>query len=489
MPTKASTPGATTKGAPALSYHWDWQKQAFEQMTSAQYKALQSAWFKKHPKTRMPTGPAKGKVPTVDQVKVIAAKRKAMIPKGVSKLLKAWGKKETGEPSSFQQLRNIRQDEQNYVDSFNHNDFLPADTATMVNGVWTMEPTDLAARMGKLQEVEHKYLDPAQMKLLAEAPLTKKAVKNAQDRHKSLLKLARTIKAKIRNILKEIAKQQAIVKKEYIAATKAKTSKDRTKHAVAAIQAQNRVNDLTLALGSSTKGIGGDLNTLVNPTSGLIGKYNNTTSALQTSLWAYSDQSKIGDPNSKVPPPVVGFLSIPDRQKTLTDLYNSVHQEMAAVSGTQATTVDNSAALAYAQQQANALQQMYNVSQAQYKVLGNIGSITDLGPLGGYSASNWTTFLGSFATGIANVPMQGLAELHKGEAVIPASQNPFTNGTGMGAEVHLHLHGDADKWVQQVEAVVDGKKAEIVQAANNAIGFKVGTARQTPMSPGRVARY
>ena len=37
----------------------------------------------------------------------------------------------------------------------------------------------------------------------------------------------------------------------------------------------------------------------------------------------------------------------------------------------------------------------------------------------------WSNFLGSFETGINNVPREGFAYLHQGEAVIPASQNPM----------------------------------------------------------------
>ena len=476
------TKKAKSHKPPSTSYHWNWQKGAFEAMTAAQYKALQAAWFKGHKKTKMPTGPSKAKVPSINQVKVIAAKRKAMMPKGLGKLLKGMGKKEAGEPGSFQKVRDIRQREQNYMDSFNHVDFLPTDTPVYENGVWTMDPTALSARMARLQTIEQQYLDPAQKVLNTEPSATAKAVKDAKEKHKALLRIVDTIKKKIHAINQEINKQQAIIKKESQAAVKAKTTSERTRHTVNAIKAQNRINDLTLAIGTTTKGFEGNLKGLTSSTSGEVGKYANTIPALTDSLAYYSDQSKIGDPNNKSPAPVLGFLSIPDRQKTLSDAFDSVHQEMAAVSGTPAAAAPNTSLIQAQQASALANQQLASAITAQNAVFAGFPGVSA-------PASSWTSFLGSFASGIANVPFDGMAAIHKGEAVIPASMNPFTgNSTGAG-HIQVHLHGDAQRFAKDVEVLVDGKKAEIVSEVNNVLGFAAGRAASSANSPSQIARY
>jgi TP901 family phage tail tape measure protein len=190
------------------------------------------------------------------------------------------------------------------------------------------------------------------------------------------------------------------------------------------------------------------------------------------------------------------WASMPGRKakiaKELYDIHHSMAQLSATAEGpvselvyptgatsnetTQSNTLatDNAALL---KQQLDAARALYLTSQAQAGVLSGMGG----GPGG------WTTFLGSFATGITDVPMEGLAYLHKGEAVLPASVNPFTNNTGQSIQVILH--GDAQRFRDDVEVLVDGKKAEIIDEVNNSLGFRVGMARGNPGSPGRVARY
>lgn len=96
--------------------------------------------------------------------------------------------------------------------------------------------------------------------------------------------------------------------------------------------------------------------------------------------------------------------------------------------------------------------------------------------------------LGSFARGIAHVPQDGLAVLHRDEMVVPDPQGPFgsqlTPQTGAGAGagpvvVHVHLEGDAAALMRNVRAEVDGRAAKVV---NEQLGRR---ARQLAISPGR----
>lgn len=73
-------------------------------------------------------------------------------------------------------------------------------------------------------------------------------------------------------------------------------------------------------------------------------------------------------------------------------------------------------------------------------------------------------YVGSFARGIAHVPHDGLAVLHRDEMVVPDPQGPFGSTVGVaapGPSIELHLHGDAAALMSQVRAVVDGRAAQV----------------------------
>lgn len=57
-------PATAGPKAPGTSEHYDWQTGTYQQMTAAQYKALQQAWYAGHPSTPMPTSPAAAKAVT-----------------------------------------------------------------------------------------------------------------------------------------------------------------------------------------------------------------------------------------------------------------------------------------------------------------------------------------------------------------------------------------------------------------------------------------
>jgi hypothetical protein len=63
---------------------------------------------------------------------------------------------------------------------------------------------------------------------------------------------------------------------------------------------------------------------------------------------------------------------------------------------------------------------------------------------------------GSHANGLKNVPFDGyIAELHKGEAVIPASQNPYNSSTSYSTGGSVVFTKLADQIVVREEADID----------------------------------
>jgi hypothetical protein len=82
----------------------------------------------------------------------------------------------------------------------------------------------------------------------------------------------------------------------------------------------------------------------------------------------------------------------------------------------------------------------------------NIGGV-DLGPLGSLPGFSTTIYPFSFAKGTPFVPFTGLALLHKGEAVIPANQNPF-NGGGGGGDIIFNVYGSLIDGRREIERAV-----------------------------------
>jgi hypothetical protein len=72
-------------------------------------------------------------------------------------------------------------------------------------------------------------------------------------------------------------------------------------------------------------------------------------------------------------------------------------------------------------------------------------------------------YVGSFARGTMNVPRDGLAMVHKGEAILPNPQGPFGNqitqpGTSNTHNIEVHVHGDGmDQIVRAIDVRIDGK--------------------------------
>lgn len=92
--------------------------------------------------------------------------------------------------------------------------------------------------------------------------------------------------------------------------------------------------------------------------------------------------------------------------------------------------------------------------------------------------------MGSFARGIARVPHDGVAMLHRDEMVIPSADGPFRmthremTGGGSPVNVELRLEGDAAHLVRLVDARVDGRVARVSQDMGK-------RARLMTIAPGR----
>ena len=73
-------------------------------------------------------------------------------------------------------------------------------------------------------------------------------------------------------------------------------------------------------------------------------------------------------------------------------------------------------------------------------------------------------FIGSFAHGTDEVAQTGYALVHAGERITPAADGPYGSQlvSSGGANVEVHVHGDAAPLMRHVEVMVDGK----VQRAN-----------------------
>lgn len=146
------------------------------------------------------------------------------------------------------------------------------------------------------------------------------------------------------------------------------------------------------------------------------------------------------------------YNTIPALNLQIRDLYTQAGTGGGALSANQTLTNQLQA------QQIQELQRSLLVSQLQLPVFQN--------------------FVGSFAVGTTFVPQTGMAQVHKGEAIIPAEVNPFGRGGGANApEIHIHGLGD---FVDRVEHVVDGKKAEISSFVNHDLASGARARRLLP---------
>lgn len=90
-------------------------------------------------------------------------------------------------------------------------------------------------------------------------------------------------------------------------------------------------------------------------------------------------------------------------------------------------------------------------------------------------------WVGSYAVGTTSVPRDGIAQVHQGEAIIPSDLNPFIHGLGGGGTtVEVNVSGSLAALDPHIEAVVDGKKAEITRNVNASIGRTVRQSLQVP---------
>lgn len=110
---------------------------------------------------------------------------------------------------------------------------------------------------------------------------------------------------------------------------------------------------------------------------------------------------------------------------------------------------------------------------------------TQFGVFEGFAPLAAGRLMGSFARGIARVPHDGVAMLHRDETVVPSFDGPFrmtardmTGGAGSPVNVELRLEGDAAHLVRLVDARVDGKVARVSQDMGK-------RARLMTIAPGR----
>lgn len=110
---------------------------------------------------------------------------------------------------------------------------------------------------------------------------------------------------------------------------------------------------------------------------------------------------------------------------------------------------------------------------------------TQFGVFEGFAPLAAGRLMGSFARGIARVPHDGVAMLHRDEMVIPSADGPFrmthremTGGGGSPVNVELRLEGDAAHLVRLVDARVDGRVARVSQDMGK-------RARLMTIAPGR----
>lgn len=123
-------------------------------------------------------------------------------------------------------------------------------------------------------------------------------------------------------------------------------------------------------------------------------------------------------------------------------------------------------------------QRGFALGQAQYAVFKDF--------LGGVDSP----FLGAFAMGTAGrrVGRTGLAVLHENEVVTPDPKGPYgqnmsTVGSSSAApRVEITVAGDVAPLLSKVEAIVDGKTAQVVRKVNSELGRE---RRQLAYAPGR----
>jgi hypothetical protein len=144
-------------------------------------------------------------------------------------------------------------------------------------------------------------------------------------------------------------------------------------------------------------------------------------------------------------------------QTTLTGLLAAAVTNSAASSGSSSSTDELNSLL---QQQLGTEQERYDVSQAQYAVLSNLGNLSPM--------ANLPPFGGSFATGgVVPGPVGAarMALVHGGEVITPPS------ASATRVDVHLHTHGGAEKFVRamvQDETRKQAKQAMRPRAGQNA---------------------
>ena len=468
------------------------------------------------------------------QLKAAAKVRPAVISKSTAGLLSSVGKVIANEPASFKALRGSRLAYQRDMEDYSTMtvpaaDFVKQDAA----GNWVIVPNALTAQMAGEKNLENFLTSKVAVALGNEANQSKQAIGD--------IKAWQTdfgpngyIGASIKLINAYVKAYQEIVKqREYIADQKAKLAKatkaaDKVTYTKRIASAQAKINDQFKALGLNTNQLlgvswGQATNGNWAGTGGIVGEWsslnkkyqvwNNTSTAIGDSMSLFGAQTSRQHTYPENRTPAIGFNSWPDRYRSLGSELDTVHRAMASIHDLQVQAalppdnlgggggVDTSgvgdagsaaaAAVDPAIAAAAALKAQLLKTQLDQTVAALAAAQAEMSVFTGFAGSpaagDYTTFLGSFAKGIANVPMEGIAELHKGEAVIPASHNPFTNQTSH--HVSVNLNGDTQRFIDDVEVIVDGKKAEIAQHVNSQLGFNVGMARGTPSSPGRIARY
>jgi hypothetical protein len=153
----------------------------------------------------------------------------------------------------------------------------------------------------------------------------------------------------------------------------------------------------------------------------------------------------------------------------VTQPINQMAKEIGQWLGTQApkiTVPDAAGADTSREDELNRLKaQLFDEEQRKRRL-----SEAQFGVFQGFAPMAAQRLLGSFARGIARVPEDGIAMLHKDETVVPDFAGPFrmtardmTGGGGSPVNVELRLEGDAAHLVRLVDARVDGRVARVSQ--------------------------
>jgi hypothetical protein len=93
------------------------------------------------------------------------------------------------------------------------------------------------------------------------------------------------------------------------------------------------------------------------------------------------------------------------------------------------------------------------------------------------------------ASGTPYVKRDMTAQLHRGEAVVPAALSPYgSSGARAGSPtVEVNLNGSVAKFADDVEILIDGKKTDIAKHTLRYAGRKAGVGRQVVSAPGRLS--